>query len=206
MLRRQNDVIAKYLPAKLDVIVFCTLTEEQQDMYKHTCHEGRVAVQAAEEGGKPVHSSALKAVSSLKRIVNDPEMAKLAAGIEQAGVEGSVATKLSEARSKKPMDPAKSVAMSGKLAAMVELLKQVHAHAACVRECGVHACMRMRACVRAWVSACAEVTRATATDTCALRSFYKLCLNYHTEHFAGQADDRRALRPHLQFHDDARPF
>lgn len=70
-MRRQNDVIAKYLPAKLDVIVFCTLTESQQTMYKQVCAEGRVAVQAAEEGGKPVHSSALRAVASLKRIVNE---------------------------------------------------------------------------------------------------------------------------------------
>ena len=33
MLRRTNEVISKYLPAKLDVCVFCTLTIEQQQLY-----------------------------------------------------------------------------------------------------------------------------------------------------------------------------
>jgi len=126
MLRRQNDVIAKYLPAKLDVIVFCTLTEEQQSMYRHASTEGRKAVQVAEAGGKQVFSSALRAVSTLKRIVNDPEMAQLAQRLEAMGHESSdVVAKLAEARAKAPPDPVHSVALSGKLSAMIELLVQV---------------------------------------------------------------------------------
>lgn len=126
MLRRQNDVIAKYLPAKLDVVVFCTLTEEQQSMYRHASTEGRKAVQVAEAGGKKVFSSALRAVSTLKRIVNDPEMAQLAQRLEGMGHEPSdVVAKLAEARAKAPPDPVHSVALSGKLSAMVELLMEV---------------------------------------------------------------------------------
>ena len=33
MLRRNNDVIAAYLPAKLDACIFCTLTDEQKELY-----------------------------------------------------------------------------------------------------------------------------------------------------------------------------
>lgn len=40
MLRRTNEVIAKYLPAKLDVNVFCMLSEGQQQMYCQQCSKG----------------------------------------------------------------------------------------------------------------------------------------------------------------------
>lgn len=58
---------------------------------------------------------------------DSPEISQLAHGLE-GGVEGSAATKLSEARTKKPSDPAKSLAMSGKLAVMTEILLQVCTH------------------------------------------------------------------------------
>ena len=34
MLRRNNEVIAKYLPAKYELVVFCVLTEAQKQLYR----------------------------------------------------------------------------------------------------------------------------------------------------------------------------
>ena len=57
-------MIQEYLPAKIDVLVFCSMTEEQQLAYDREVAEGRTELQQAErQGGEgaPVKlSSALK--------------------------------------------------------------------------------------------------------------------------------------------------
>ena len=77
MLRRTNEVIAKYLPAKLDVNVFCTLCPEQQAMYLKQCRYGLKAYDGT-------YSSAFQTVTILRKIVNDPEAAAQAQDAQEA--------------------------------------------------------------------------------------------------------------------------
>ena len=95
MLRRNNDVIAAYLPAKLDACIFCTLTDEQKELYMQARNPGLrhstprqlgplhtiVPAQVVREGRRTydgTYSSAFQTVTTLKKIVNDPEVAKRA--------------------------------------------------------------------------------------------------------------------------------
>ena len=63
-------MIAKYLPAKLDVCVFCNLTGEQKDLYSAVCADAR-----KDSNQKTSFASAFQTVSLLKKIANDPEAA-----------------------------------------------------------------------------------------------------------------------------------
>lgn len=44
MLRRTNEVIAKYLPPKVDWLVFCSLTLAQRQLYSEAVAAGRRAL------------------------------------------------------------------------------------------------------------------------------------------------------------------
>ena len=85
MLRRTNEVIAKYLPAKLDCCVFITLTGEQQEMYSKVVEEGRKKYDGS-------YSSAFQTVTTLKKIVNDPALHLRARTSKAAATARSTAT------------------------------------------------------------------------------------------------------------------
>jgi DNA repair and recombination RAD54-like protein len=122
MLRRTNEVIAKYLPAKLDVNVFCTLTEEQQTLYMAKVAEGSTLYQQSDKSKK--RSSAFRTVTILKKIVNDPHTA---VANEQAAQCQSLAggTVAAAGRSRAPVDAKISLELSGKLQVMSQLLLAV---------------------------------------------------------------------------------
>ena len=143
MLRRSNEVIAKYLPAKLDVLVFCSLTGEQQAAYTHEVTVGRAAWQRAAKTGEKAqqNKTALRTVAMLKKIVNDPLAAKSLAAAEArateaaavtggagggvgGGVSGKRVLEALEAR-QGVVDVDAAVAASGKLRAMRALLREV---------------------------------------------------------------------------------
>jgi len=143
MLRRSNEVIAKYLPAKLDVLVFCSLTGEQQAAYTHEVTVGRAAWQRAAKTGEKAqqNKTALRTVAMLKKIVNDPLAAKSLAAAEArateaaavtggagggvgGGVSGKRVLEALEAR-QGAIDVDAAVAASGKLRAMRALLREV---------------------------------------------------------------------------------
>lgn len=112
-------MIAKYLPAKLDACVFCTLTEEQIAAYQHALQEGRREV---DPNGAVSQSSAFQLVNFLRKIVNDPEAAmhaqKLSLSSSPAGVDGKAAP----SAKRPPPVIQRSLAMSGKLQALSALL------------------------------------------------------------------------------------
>ena len=70
MLRRTNEVIAKYLPAKLDACVFITLTTEQQQLHTDVVDEGKRTYEELQ-----THGSTFQTVTMLKKICNDPAAA-----------------------------------------------------------------------------------------------------------------------------------
>jgi len=69
ILRRTAKVNQKYLPPKVDTLVFCKLTPLQSHVYNHICK----AVKASLSGdGDAV--SALASITHLKKLCNDPEL------------------------------------------------------------------------------------------------------------------------------------
>ena len=70
-------MIAKYLPPKLDVILFVALTQPQQQLYLDAVAEGRRAFDGT-------HASAFQTVNVLKKIANDPARALEAAAAAAA--------------------------------------------------------------------------------------------------------------------------
>ena len=122
MLRRTNEVIAQYLPAKLDVIVFCHLTEAQKAIYHQICAEGRVALKTAGSDKKTSMSSSLKTLSSLKRVINDPEVA-IAEQLAKESGQGFDEKQADAIKARRA--PAESVRSSGKLALLLALLLEV---------------------------------------------------------------------------------
>jgi DNA repair and recombination RAD54-like protein len=121
MLRRNNDVIAKYLPAKYELVVFCVLTDAQKQLYRQEL-EGAArskAVAKADGGG----TSTFKTLTNLRKLCAHPQLiaddplhrvALGALGVLPApsGHGGGGAVKL---RSQ----------LSGKMATLLELLLQV---------------------------------------------------------------------------------
>ena len=63
MLRRNNDVIAKYLPAKYELVVFCSLTAAQQELYRKELDDA--ALLKAEGGGG---TSTFKTLTMLRKL------------------------------------------------------------------------------------------------------------------------------------------
>ena len=49
LLRRTNEVIAKYLPPKVDWVVFCSLTEMQRHLYADAVAAGKRGLDDADE-------------------------------------------------------------------------------------------------------------------------------------------------------------
>jgi len=66
ILRRTSQVNKKYLPAKIDHVVFIKLNEFQRNMYKTLVQ----AAQNREEDAK----TALALVTDLKKLCNDPAL------------------------------------------------------------------------------------------------------------------------------------
>uniref|UniRef100_A0A7S3APU5 DNA repair and recombination protein RAD54-like n=1 Tax=Haptolina ericina TaxID=156174 RepID=A0A7S3APU5_9EUKA len=97
MLRRTNETIAKFLPPKEDVVVFCTLTKRQQQLYTETCQNNAV--------------SSFVRISNLKKIVNHPSMLQL----------GDDAPKQSFRGRPPPFD----YSQSGKMLVLMDLLESV---------------------------------------------------------------------------------
>ena len=134
MLRRTNEVIAKYLPAKLDVFVFCTLTDQQQSAYLSECEQGRaVWEQERASAGQAKTKTALKTLSILKKLINDPEAGRRAQEAEEAAAAATAAAGTDAAgpsgkqlkAKRPPIDTKRSLACSGKLQVMLQLLLEV---------------------------------------------------------------------------------
>ena len=121
MLRRNNDVIAKYLPAKYDLVVFCVLTDAQKQLYRQEL-EGAArskTVAKADGGGTSTFKTltALRKLCAHPQLIADDPLHRVALGAlgvlpAPSGYGGGGAVKL------RPQ-------LSGKMATLLELLLQV---------------------------------------------------------------------------------
>ena len=78
----------QYLPAKLDVCVFCRLTPEQIDTYTRVVNAAMSKYNAA-ASATAASASTFQAVTQLKQIVNNPVAAMRALAQGQLGASGA---------------------------------------------------------------------------------------------------------------------
>lgn len=78
MIRRTSDLLSKYLPKKIELIVCVKLTELQADLYrrflKTNVVKEVVANEDDDEERKGVGNSSLKAITFLKKLCNHPQL------------------------------------------------------------------------------------------------------------------------------------
>lgn len=73
MIRRTSDLLSKYLPKKIELIVCVKLTELQENLYKNFIKCNAVKAVTSETGEKTMNSS-LRAITFLKKLCNHPEL------------------------------------------------------------------------------------------------------------------------------------
>jgi len=69
MLRRNNDVIAKYLPPKYELVVFCSLTDDQKELYTNEVEQ---SLEAKKDGTG--RSSTFKTLTTLRKLTSHPQL------------------------------------------------------------------------------------------------------------------------------------
>ena len=76
IIRRTQALLSKYLPVKYEQILCCKLTPLQQNIYESFCNSDSVRRALRAEAGKggKMASSSLAAITSLKKLVNHPDM------------------------------------------------------------------------------------------------------------------------------------
>lgn len=77
MLRRNKRQVAKDLPEKIESVVYCQMTEEQEKLYDETRSYVRNQIMGMQEGGTLGKSGILilQALSKLRQLANHPAMA-----------------------------------------------------------------------------------------------------------------------------------
>ncbi|XP_076069570.1 DNA repair and recombination protein RAD54-like okr isoform X2 [Oratosquilla oratoria] len=71
IIRRTNDILSKYLPVKIEQVVCCPLTELQMEMYLQFIRSASAKTDLS--AGK-LNTSALAAITSLKKLCNHPDL------------------------------------------------------------------------------------------------------------------------------------
>ena len=87
IIRRTQALLTKYLPVKYELILCCRLTPLQQQIYKSFI-SSKAARDAARSGGL---STALAAITNLKKLCNDPTLVHEKALKGEDGFEGTAA-------------------------------------------------------------------------------------------------------------------
>jgi DNA repair and recombination protein RAD54 and RAD54-like protein len=74
IIRRTADLLTKYLPTKYEYIVFVKLTDFQRDLYSFYSQKemNRLRKEENESSGKKGGTTALQAMTTMKKIVNHP--------------------------------------------------------------------------------------------------------------------------------------
>lgn len=73
ILRRTNTVLSKYLPPKLEYVVFCGLSDLQRELYKRFGRSSAVRDLLASDAG-PTTAAALGCITALKKLCNHPQL------------------------------------------------------------------------------------------------------------------------------------
>lgn len=72
IIRRSNEILAKYLPLKYEHVVFCALAPLQMDLYRHFLESPEIKSLLRGKGSQP-----LKAIGILKKLCNHPSLLSL---------------------------------------------------------------------------------------------------------------------------------
>jgi len=91
IIRRTQALLSKYLPVKVEQVVCCRMTPLQTDIYKSFCNSDTVRRALRAEGGEvKLNVSSLAAITSLKKLVNHPDLVYPACKEQKEGFEGTV--------------------------------------------------------------------------------------------------------------------
>lgn len=74
MIRRTSDLLSKYLPSKVELVVCCGMSPLQETLYTEFIKSKSVASLTTDGGGKGGSHSSLKAITFLKKLCNHPEL------------------------------------------------------------------------------------------------------------------------------------
>ena len=76
IIRRTQALLSKYLPTKLELVICCTMTPLQTDLYEAYVSSNIVKdkINAGDEDGPKMDSSTLAAITTLKKLVNHPDL------------------------------------------------------------------------------------------------------------------------------------
>ncbi|XP_023329719.1 DNA repair and recombination protein RAD54-like [Eurytemora carolleeae] len=74
IIRRTQALLSKYLPVKIEQILVCKLTQLQMDIYQAFCNSDTIRRSLKSEDGAKMTSSSLAAITSLKKLVNHPDL------------------------------------------------------------------------------------------------------------------------------------
>eukprot|EP00092_Neocalanus_flemingeri_P002665 GFUD01002853.1.p1 GENE.GFUD01002853.1~~GFUD01002853.1.p1 ORF type:complete len:758 (-),score=233.91 GFUD01002853.1:204-2477(-) len=88
IIRRTQALLSKYLPVKVEQVVCCRLTPLQSDIYQAFCNSDSIRRSMRAEGGEvKMTSSSLAAITSLKKLVNHPDLVYPACKQQKEGFE-----------------------------------------------------------------------------------------------------------------------
>jgi len=74
IIRRTQALLSKYLPVKVEQVLVCKLTQLQNDIYTSFCNSDTIRRSLRAENGSKMTSSSLAAITSLKKLVNHPDL------------------------------------------------------------------------------------------------------------------------------------
>jgi len=90
IIRRTQALLSKYLPVKVEQVVCCSLSPLQADIYKSFCNSDSIRRALKAEGGEvKMTSSSLAAITSLKKLVNHPDLVYPACKEQKEGFEAA---------------------------------------------------------------------------------------------------------------------
>ena len=75
IIRRTQALLSKYLPTKIEEVVMCHLTPLQKDIYESFVNSDTIRRSLkTHDGGSKMTTSSLAAITSLKKLVNHPDL------------------------------------------------------------------------------------------------------------------------------------
>jgi len=120
IIRRTQAILSKYLPVKVEQVLCCRLSPLQEAIYDSFCSSDSVRRELRAEGVFKMTSSRLAAITSLKKLVNHPDLVLRACREGKEGFESSMQ------HFPAGHDPARlRPELSGKLAVLGSLLAEV---------------------------------------------------------------------------------
>lgn len=74
IIRRTQALLSRYLPVKVEQVICCNMTKLQMDIYQAFLNSDSLRRSLKSENGNKMSSSSLAAITSLKKLVNHPDL------------------------------------------------------------------------------------------------------------------------------------